>query len=389
MPSPYADFFKKQGLKIIEDSLRQVVGKPRSYLKDDDHYRQHVVQPGWTALPVTIRLLMKNQFQVWEQLYLALFEEVIDLSGDEIQLSGEAGPRIAELVDRYLVEGTGATLSPEVPLATPVEPEAGAEEAPPEEAEAPAQEETAAEEGPLAPPVGIDLGTTYSVIAYVDAQGRPCSLLNADGERLTPSVVLFGDDGTIVGKQAVQGSALEPGRTAVCVKRDMGAKFYRQQINGEFLPPEVISSCILRSLKADAERVLGPVSQAVITVPAYFDETRRRATIDAGKLAGLDVLDIINEPTAAAIAYGYQLGYLDASCQLVKGQRLRVLVFDLGGGTFDVTIVEIGKSEFRALATDGDVYLGGRDWDERLVNLAAERFRSQFREDPRQNPVSA
>jgi molecular chaperone DnaK len=131
------------------------------------------------------------------------------------------------------------------------------------------------------------------------------------------------------------------------------------------------------------------VQKAVITVPAYFDETRRRATIDAGRLAGLEVLNIINEPTAAAIAYGYQLGYLDRSCDLVGDRPLRVLVYDLGGGTFDVTIVAIGKGDFRALATDGDVCLGGRDWDERLVDLAAERFRSQFREDPRTNPVSA
>jgi molecular chaperone DnaK len=236
--------------------------------------------------------------------------------------------------------------------------------------------------------VGIDLGTTFSVIASVDAQGRPYSFLNGDGERLTPSVVLFEEGGTVVGKQAVLASALEPEKVADCVKRDMGGKVYRRKINGEYMPPEVISSFILRSLKADAERQLGPVHKAVITVPAYFDETRRRATVDAGRLAGLQVLDIVNEPTAAAIAYGYHLRFLDRGCKLKRDRPLRVLVFDLGGGTFDVTIVEIQPNAFKALATDGDVCLGGRDWDEKLVDIAAERFRSQFREDPRSHPVS-
>jgi molecular chaperone DnaK len=130
------------------------------------------------------------------------------------------------------------------------------------------------------------------------------------------------------------------------------------------------------------------VSRAVITVPAYFEETRRRATMDAGRLAGLEVLDIINEPTAAAIAYGYHLGFLDRGCKLAGEEPLRVLVFDLGGGTFDVTIVEIRGPDFKALATDGDVQLGGKDWDEQLMNLAAERFRPHVREDLRENPFA-
>jgi len=174
---------------------------------------------------------------------------------------------------------------------------------------------------------------------------------------------------------------------AVCVKRDMGAKAYRKKINGEDVPPEVISSLILCSLKADAERKLGPVRQAVITVPAYFDEPRRRATMDAGWLAGLDVLDIINEPTAAAIAFGYQAGFLDCRGPASSGRPLRVLVFDLGGGTFDVTIMEIRGSSFKALATDGDVELGGKDWDEKLVEISAEAFRQQHDRDPRSDPA--
>src|SRR5262249_12180276 len=153
-------------------------------------------------------------------------------------------------------------------------------------------------------------------------------------------------------------------------------------------PPQVLSSFILRSLRADAERKLGPVRKAVITVPAYFDEARRSATIDAGRLAGLEVLDILNEPTAAAIAYGYQLGFLDRTCKTTNDKTLRVLVFDLGGGTFDVTIVEIQGKAFRALATDGDAYLGGRDWDEKLVELVAGRYAEQKGVDPLQDPSS-
>ncbi len=206
----------------------------------------------------------------------------------------------------------------------------------------------------MGPAIGIDLGTTYSVVAYVDAHGRPSSIPNAVGDIITPSVVLVDDTGPIVGKEAVLAAAMEPEKIAECAKRDMGSKFFRKKVNGEFLPPEVISSLILKALKEDAERKLGPLKNAVITVPAYFDESRRQATIDAGKLAGLNVLDILNEPTAAAIAYGYQLGFLDPAGKSTINKPLRVLVYDLGGGTFDVTIVEIQGNSFKALATDGD-----------------------------------
>jgi molecular chaperone DnaK len=241
---------------------------------------------------------------------------------------------------------------------------------------------------PSVPAIGIDLGTTYSVIAYLDSQGRPTSIPNAEGDLLTPSVVLFDDDGIIVGKQAVAAGSLEPGKVADCVKRDIGSKHYHREINGRSYPPEVISAYILQRLKADAERKLGRLRKAVITVPAYFDETRRRATMDAGKLAGLDVLDIINEPTAAAILYGYQAGFLNRSGTLDREKPVRVLVFDLGGGTFDVTLVEIATQSFKALATDGDVVLGGKDWDEKLVEIAAERLAAQIGEDPRNDPAT-
>ena len=232
--------------------------------------------------------------------------------------------------------------------------------------------------------VGIDLGTTYSVVAYLDRQGRPTSVVNSSGDILTPSVVLFEDDNVVVGKEAVAASAVEPDRVADSPKRDMGKKAYHRPINGESMPPEFISAQILRKLRADAERKLGPIPGAVITVPAYFDEPRRRATADAGKLAGIEVLDIINEPTAAALAYGHQAGYLEG-----PGARpLTAMVYDLGGGTFDVTIVRIEGDVFKAIATDGDVLLGGKDWDEALADILAEKLRAQFGEDPRDDPAT-
>jgi molecular chaperone DnaK len=249
-------------------------------------------------------------------------------------------------------------------------------------------EKIALSEPPPEIALGIDLGTTYSVVAHLDAHGRPCSIPNGAGDIITPSVVLFDDGATVVGKEAVLAAALEPEKVAECVKRDMGLAHYHKALGGQQLPPEVISSLILRALKEDAQRKLGPVSKAVITVPAYFDEPRRQATLDAGKLAGLDVLDIINEPTAAAIAYGYQLGFLDPRADILAEKPLRVLVYDLGGGTFDVTIVEIEGNSFRAIATDGDVTLGGKDWDEKIVVLAAEAFAAQHGHDPRANPLS-
>jgi len=181
---------------------------------------------------------------------------------------------------------------------------------------------------------------------------------------------------------------MQPENVADCVKRDMGNRCFRKPIRGESVPPPVVSSYILRRLKADAERKLGSIAGAVITVPAYFDEPRRQATIDAGRLAQLDVLQIINEPTAAAIAFGYQSGYLDPKDDLKSRQPMKVLVYDLGGGTFDVTIVEIEGNDFRAIATDGDVRLGGRDWDDKLVEIVAGRFLREHREDPRENPAS-
>ncbi len=235
--------------------------------------------------------------------------------------------------------------------------------------------------------IGIDLGTTFSAMAFIDSFGRPTTIPNSNGNSTTPSVVLFGTDGIIVGEEAVQAATMEADRVAECAKRDMGSRHFRKSLGGQNLPPEVISSYILKKLKSDAERKLGPVTHAVITVPAYFDERRRQATVNAGKLAGLNVLDILNEPTAAAIAYGFHRGFLKHGNGDAE-KAIRILVYDLGGGTFDVTLMEIKGDHFQTLATDGDVKLGGRDWDEKLVNLIAERFIREHREDPRQNQES-
>jgi molecular chaperone DnaK len=231
------------------------------------------------------------------------------------------------------------------------------------------------------PVVGIDLGTTYSLVAWVDATGRPATIMNAEGDLTTPSVVFFDRSGVIVGKEAAKAAEFEPERVAQFAKRDMGRVSFHKSIRGEPLPPEAIQALILKKLRGDAELKLGEVRKAVVTVPAYFDEPRRKATEDAGRMAGLDVLDILNEPTAAAISYGVQQGFvkLDGSAN----DKETVLVYDLGGGTFDVTLMEIEGHRFTALATAGDVYLGGIDWTERIVDLVGEKFMDEHKIDPR------
>lgn len=237
------------------------------------------------------------------------------------------------------------------------------------------------------PAVGIDLGTTFSVLARIDERGQPVTVVNAEGDRLTPSVVLFEGDDVVVGKEALKAIASEAQQVAECSKRDVGQRVYHKVLEGKQYPPEVIEALILNKLRADAEKQIGPIPKAVITVPAYFDEVRRKATQDSGYMAGLEVLDIINEPTAAAVAFGFQQGYLNAAGSTVEPQN--ILVYDLGGGTFDVTVMQIRGTEFNALSTDGDVRLGGYDWDQRLVDLVAEHFIRQHQIDPREEPGSA
>ena len=236
------------------------------------------------------------------------------------------------------------------------------------------------------PAVGIDLGTTYSVIARLDERGQPVTLVNAEGDRLTPSVVLVDGNDVVVGKEAMKAMSTEAEHVAECAKRDMGSRAYHRAIGGKQYPPEVIQAWILNKLRSDAMQQMGPFEKAVITVPAYFDEVRRKATQDAGYMAGCEVLDIINEPTAAAVAFGFQQGFLKTSSGTDRPRR--VLVYDLGGGTFDVTVMEIRGNEFLALATDGDVALGGYDWDQRLLTLAADAFHREHSIDLRESPAA-
>ena len=212
--------------------------------------------------------------------------------------------------------------------------------------------------------IGIDLGTTNSVIAVMEA-GEPVIIPNAEGSRTTPSVVAFTkDDERLVGQVAKRQAITNPKRTVQSIKREMGTD-YEVKIDDDTYSPEEISAMILQKLKTDAEAYLGDtVTQAVITVPAYFSDTQRQATKDAGKIAGLEVLRIINEPTAASLAYG-----------LDKEDDQNILVFDLGGGTFDVSILEIGDGVFEVLATAGNNRLGGDDFDNRIVDWMVDEFK--------------
>jgi molecular chaperone DnaK len=227
---------------------------------------------------------------------------------------------------------------------------------------------------------GIDLGTTYTCIAHVDeASGRPEITPNAEGELTTPSVVLFEDAETrVVGREAKNTAVLEADHVIELIKRQMGKPDWRREFFGKEFSPEEISSYILRKVVDDAERHdrVRP-QKVVITCPAYFDSQQREATATAGRIAGLDVLEIVNEPTAAAIAYGSQ----DSGDQVV-------LVYDLGGGTFDITVIAIKDGAITVVATGGDDQLGGRDWDEEIVKYCAEQWKAEH-PDTAADPLSA
>jgi len=212
--------------------------------------------------------------------------------------------------------------------------------------------------------IGIDLGTTNSCVAVLEG-GEPVVIPNAEGNRTTPSVVAFTKDGErLVGDVAKRQAITNPDRTIISIKRHMGTD-YKVTIDGKSYTPPEISAMILQKLKADAEAFLGePVTQAVITVPAYFSDSQRQATRDAGRIAGLEVLRIINEPTAAALAYG-----------LDKEEDQTILVFDLGGGTFDVSILELGDGVFEVKATSGNNHLGGDDFDNRIIQYLIDLFK--------------
>ena len=231
----------------------------------------------------------------------------------------------------------------------------------------------------MAKVIGIDLGTTNSVVSVMEG-GEPVVITNPEGSRITPSVVGFTKDGQrLVGRLAKNQAVSNPDRTISSIKRHMGDPNYHVTIDGKNYTPPEISAMILQKLKSDAEAYLGEtVSQAVITVPAYFNDSQRQATKDAGKIAGLEVLRIINEPTAAALAYG-----------LDKDQDETVLVFDLGGGTFDVSILELSEGVFEVKATNGDTVLGGDDFDKKIMDWMVEQFKKENGIDLSQDKMSA
>ena len=225
--------------------------------------------------------------------------------------------------------------------------------------------------------IGIDLGTTNSCVAVMEG-GQPTVIINAEGQRTTPSVVAFDKNGSrIIGDTARRQASVNADRTVVSIKREMGTG-YTKRIDGHAYTPQELSAMILMKLKKDAEAYLGePVAQAVITVPAYFNDAQRQATKDAGRIAGLNVLRIINEPTSAALAYG-----------LDHGERRRIMVYDLGGGTFDVSVIEMGDSLIEVLATAGDNHLGGDDFDACLADYLIAEFRRQTRVDLRKDTTA-
>ena len=227
--------------------------------------------------------------------------------------------------------------------------------------------------------IGIDLGTTNSCVAVYEG-GEPVVITNPEGSRTTPSVVAFSKNGgeRIVGQTAKRQAIQNPERTVMSIKREMGSS-YTVGIDGKKYTPQEISAMVLQKLKADAEAYLGTkISQAVITVPAYFSDSQRQATKDAGKIAGLEVLRIINEPTAAALAYGVDK----------EGIEQKVMIFDLGGGTFDVSILDISEGVFEVLATNGNTRLGGDDFDQRIIDWLAEEFKKEHKIDLRSDKMA-
>lgn len=225
--------------------------------------------------------------------------------------------------------------------------------------------------------IGIDLGTTNSAIAMVNEFGKAEIIPNKEGERITPSVVLFDDDQIIVGSIAKQSCVAEPERTVASIKAQMGSSDYVFEYKQNEYKPEDISAMILRKLIEDAENFLNDkITDVVITVPAYFNDKQRKATVDAGKISGVNVLQIINEPTAAALTYG-----------LDKNIHQKILVYDLGGGTFDVTIMKVDNASFEVLASDGDRQLGGNNFDEKLMIYLNDKFKQQHDIDLFEDPV--
>ena len=232
--------------------------------------------------------------------------------------------------------------------------------------------------------VGIDLGTTNTVVAAVNAAGHTEILRTREGESLIPSVVLFGDERTIVGREAQLRGRAHPDRLAACAKRQLGMAFYDEPIGGESIPPEVIQACILQQASRECLGQDGRRSRVVIAVPAHFNETQRHATAMAAEMSGLHLLDLVNEPLAAALAFAEDAP-LFSIAETHSGPRA-VLVFDLGGYTFEATLLSVRPGEITMVATDHDSFLGGHDWDMRLADMLAEPFVRSHGVDPRETP---
>jgi len=236
--------------------------------------------------------------------------------------------------------------------------------------------------------VGIDLGTTFSSLAQLDDDGNPVAIPNEDGDVETASLILLGEGGkVIVGPNRMRAAMEAPENVVERIKRHMGAHDFERTFEGRAITPEFLSALILMKLRQDGEKQIGPIGNAVITVPYYFNDSRRKATQDAGRIAGLHVIDIINEPTAATPTYAWLRGE-PGSVSEATGKPRKALVYDLGGGTFDVTVVQYTPLHFRVPATDGDVKLGGVDWTDRLVDHVAEQFRQRYGIDPRESAAS-
>ncbi|MGI6400775.1 MAG: Hsp70 family protein [Thermoguttaceae bacterium] len=220
--------------------------------------------------------------------------------------------------------------------------------------------------------VGIDLGTTFSTLAIVNEKGEPTPIPNEDDDIETASIILLAESRhVIVGPNRSRAAMEDPANVIERIKRQMGSVGYNRSFDGHEITPEFVSSLILRKLKQDSENKIGPIANAVITVPYYFNDTRRKSTQDAGRIAGLNVVSIINEPTAAALTYAWHRGELGRT-EAVKTRR--ILIYDLGGGTFDSTVVEYSGNNFHVISTDGDVKLGGVDWNDRLADYVCEKF---------------
>jgi molecular chaperone DnaK len=234
--------------------------------------------------------------------------------------------------------------------------------------------------------VGIDLGTTFSTLAVLDKEGNPVAIPNDEDDTATPSLILLSESGhVVVGPNRMRAAMEDPKNVVDRIKREMGNYDFHRTFDGQEITPEFMSALILKKLRQDGENKIGPIGNAVITVPYYFNDARRKATQDAGKIGGVNVIDIINEPTAATLTYAWSRGELGAITADEAPPRL-ALVFDLGGGTFDVTVVRYTPTHFQVMATDGDVYLGGIDWNDRLLDFLAEEFKATHGSDPRESP---